>query len=122
MNAEQVLINWEHYLNSYDIQGIVQLYETDAVLWGTFSKIIRDNHELIKEYFCGLFKKKQLKVKFSTKSNRKYSDTCIFSGTYEFSYLKDELISFPARYTFVMCKNNAGDYKIVEHHSSLVPG
>ena len=121
MDADQVLINWEHCLNCNDLQGIVDLYESNAVLWGTFSNIIRDNPELIKEYFSGLFEKKQLKVQFSKKYNREYSDTCIFSGTYEFSYLEDEQIYFPARYTFVVCKNNTGDYKIVEHHSSLIP-
>ena len=121
MHADQVLTCWENCLNDNDLQGIIDLYEVDAVLWGTFSKNIRDKQELIKEYFYGLFEKKQLKVQFGKKSSRQYSSVYIFSGTYKFSYLEDEVISFPARYTFVISKNSSGDYKIVEHHSSLMP-
>ena len=94
MDAEKIIKNWENYLNNKDLQSIVGLYEADAILWGTFSKIIRDNSELIKEYFIGLFENKQLKVEFKTKTNRIFSNTYIFSGLYEFSYLDDDTVYF----------------------------
>ena len=122
MDADQVLNNWEQCLNSGDLQGIVNLYSTDAVLWGTFSKVIRNNHKLIKEYFDGLFKKKQLKVQFNSQYSRSYSDVYIYSGEYEFSFMEDEKVCIPARYTIVVYENNTGEFKIVEHHSSLFPG
>ena len=121
MSADQVLAQWEKSLNSGDLQSIVNLYAYDAILWSTFSKIIRNHPDLIKQYFEELFRKTKLKVNFSSSQTRVFENTHIYSGTYEFSYMDKELITFPARFTFVICKDNAGDYKIVEHHSSLIP-
>ena len=121
MNAHQVIKQWEDCLNSGELENIVNLYADDAVLWGTFSKIIRDKSDLIQEYFKGLFQKQELQVNFGTIHSRVYEDTHIFSGMYEFSYMDEKLISHPARFTFVICKNESGNFEIVEHHSSLIP-
>jgi len=121
MDANSVINKWEECLNDYDLDGIVELYSNNAVLWGTFSKVIRDNSDLISEYFHGLFEKRELNVNFSSKDSRSYENTTIFSGTYEFSYMEDELITHHARFTFAVCKEQDGCYKIAEHHSSLIP-
>ncbi len=121
MDANSLISKWEECLNSYDLEGIVELYSENAVLWGTFSKVIRDNSELIGEYFRDLFNKKDLKVNFSSKASRSYENTTIFSGTYEFSYMEDKLITHHARYTFAVCKDDSGCFKIAEHHSSIIP-
>ena len=57
--AENLLRKWEECLNSGDLEGIVSLYTDNAVLWGTFSDIIRDTPELIREYFEILFYRKE---------------------------------------------------------------
>ncbi len=121
MNADQVLKQWEKSLNNGDLTNVVSLYAKDAVLWATFSKIIRNNPDLIEQYFQDLLQKKNFRVNFSSSNGRAYENTHLYSGTYEFSYLDSNLITFPARFTFVICKNEAGGYKIVEHHSSLIP-
>lgn len=121
MDADCLLKQWEEYFNDGDLTSIIKLYASDAILWGTFSKIIRNNPDLIKEYFQGLFLKKNIKVNFNSSSTRVYADTYLYSGTYEFSYIDEELVKFPARFTFVICKDESGSYKIVEHHSSLIP-
>ena len=121
MDAENIIQEWEICLNKNDLNAIVGLYLEDAMLWGTFSKVMRGTSELIQEYFQGLFAKQELKVNFSTISSRKYGDTTVFSGTYEFSYREKEMITHAARFTFVVCKDNNGNFKIAEHHSSLVP-
>lgn len=121
MDADQILDQWEKYLNDGDLPNIVKLYANDAILWGTFSKVIRNNPDLIKEYFQELLLKKNFKVDINSSSARVYSDTYLYSGTYEFSYVDKELVKFPARFTFVICKDESGSYKIVEHHSSLIP-
>ena len=95
MNADQVLKRWGECLNSYDLVNIVNLYSSDAVLWGTFSKIIRNDSRLIEQYFEGLFQKDSLNVNFSSINPRVYSDTHFYSGTYEFSYVEKRLIIFP---------------------------
>ena len=105
MDAKYVINNWETCLNTVDLKGIVDLYINGAVLWGTFSQVIRDSSELIQEYFQSLFAKQGLKVNFSSIKSQSYGDTTIFSGTYEFSYLEGELVTYPARFTFVVCKD-----------------
>ena len=121
MEAKDVISKWEGYLNNSELSGIVNLYLDNAVLWGTFSNHIRNNSELISEYFQSLLQKKELKVNFSSTTTRTYADISIFSGTYEFSYMEEELVIHRARYTFVVCKDDSGNYKIAEHHSSLIP-
>ena len=121
MEAKDVISKWEECLNNSELNSIVNLYFDNAVLWGTFSKVIRDNSELISEYFQNLYRKKELKVNFSSTTVRTFGEISVFSGTYEFSYLEEELVTHYARYTFVVCKDDSGNYKIAEHHSSLIP-
>lgn len=122
MNAKQVIISWEEYLNSANLNNLVDLYAHDAVLWGTFSNVIRNKSDLIREYFQDLFKKRDIKVSFNDSYNRVYEDMHLYSGTYKFSYIDQKLKIINARYTFVVCKDSNGKYKIVEHHSSVIPG
>ena len=121
MEADKILSEWGECINTHDLVRILSLYEKEAVLWGTFSKILRDNHELIKAYFVDLFSRDNLAVKFKSSKNRVYANTYIYSGSYDLSYMEQELIVLPARYTFVIRKFDDNDFKIVEHHSSLVP-
>ena len=120
--AENLLKKWEVCLNNKDLEGIVSLYTEDAVLWGTFSDIIRDNHELIREYFEVLFIKDNLHVAFGESNLRSFGEAAIYSGEYEFSYQGDEEVKCPARFSFVFYRNKEGEYRIIDHHSSLVPG
>jgi len=121
MDADDVIKDWENRLNNCDLKGIASLYLDNAVLWGTFSQVIRGTTELIQEYFSGLFAKQELKVNFSSITSRIYGDTTILSGTYEFSYREEDMITHAARFTFVVCKDKHGNNKIAEHHSSLIP-
>ena len=119
--AESLLRKWEVCLNNADLEGIVSLYTDNAVLWGTFSDIIRDNPELIREYFEALFLRENLKVKFGSSNLRSFGQAAIYSGEYEFSYQSDEIVKCPARFSFVFYKDESGSYKIIDHHSSLTP-
>ena len=121
MDADYILKEWQTYINNGDLPSIVKLYASNAMLWGTFSTILCDSPDLIKNYFQEIFKRKNLTVNFCSANNRVYSGVSIYSGTYELSYEDKELISLSARYTFVICKDATGNYKIVEHHSSLIP-
>ncbi len=118
---DDLIKKWEICLNRKDLDGMIELYAKDAILWGTFSEIIRDKHELIREYFQQLFIKNELNVRFSKTICRNYMETTIVSGLYEFSYTEENLITHPARFTFVICNIGDGKFKIVEHHSSLLP-
>jgi hypothetical protein len=119
--AENLLKRWEFCLNKGDLSGIVDLYSESAVLWGTFSDIIRDNPELIREYFQNLFERKNLKVTFGTSNLRSFGQAAIYSGEYEFSYEDNGVVRCPARFSFVFYKQGNDPYKIIDHHSSLIP-
>ncbi len=118
---ENILRKWEACLNNCDLDGIVNLYAENAVLWGTFSEIIRDNHKLIHEYFEALFLMQDLKVNFGATNVRSFGQAAIYSGEYEFSYQSEELVKCPARFSFVIYKQDNGEFKIIDHHSSLMP-
>ncbi|MGH1536570.1 MAG: nuclear transport factor 2 family protein [Gammaproteobacteria bacterium] len=119
--AENLLKKWEVCLNNGDLDGIVRLYTDDAVLWGTFSDVIRDRHELIREYFEVLFLRKNLKVKFGESNLRSFGQAAIYSGEYEFSYEDNKTMKCPARFSFVFYKDKNNNYRIIDHHSSLIP-
>jgi len=121
-DARRILQQWEEYLNRGDLRNILTLYADDAVLWGTFSKVVRDNSDSIREYFQKLLQKKNLKVNFSTVGHRRiYEDVHLFFGTYEFSHEHEKPVIFPARFTFLIHRVENGSYKIAEHHSSVIP-
>ena len=119
--AENLLKKWETCLNNGDLEGIVSLYADNAVLWGTFSDIIRDNPELIREYFEALFLRDNLKVEFGDSNLRSFGEAAIYSGEYEFTYNDGGEVKSPARFSFVFYKDKDRQYKIIDHHSSLVP-
>ncbi len=119
--SESLLRKWETCLNNGDLDGIVNLYAENAVLWGTFSEVIRDNRKLIRKYFETLFLMQNIKVKFGTPNVRSFGQAAIYSGEYEFSYQSDELVKCPARFSFVFYRGDNGEFKIIDHHSSLVP-
>lgn len=121
--AENLLRAWEVCLNNTDLDGIISLYTEDAVLWGTFSEVIRDTPVLIRDYFEVLFNRKNLKVHFGPSNLRSFGQAAIYSGEYEFSYENDEnkLVKCPARFSFVFYKDGNDSYKIIDHHSSLTP-
>ena len=121
LDAEQALKRWENSLNEGDLEGILSLYASDAVLWGTFSETIRDDRGLIRGYFEALLQRKNVGVTFGATVHRVYRDVHLFSGTYEFSYEDGGPVILPSRFTFVICKVEDGSYRIVEHHSSLMP-
>lgn len=121
LDAEQTLRQWENSLNKNDLPGVLALYASDAVLWGTFSKTIRNTPDLIREYFEALLQKENVRVVFGATESKVYKGVHLFSGSYEFSYEDDGIVVFPSRFTFAVCKVEDGSYKIIEHHSSVMP-
>jgi uncharacterized protein (TIGR02246 family) len=112
---------WGKALASRDSKNITALYAPEAVLLATFSNEL-DTPQEISNYFVGLTKKPDLKVKFEKQNVKVFDDnTASNSGLYTFSFTeKGKTVSVPARYTFTYEKIN-GKWSIVEHHSSLRP-
>ncbi len=113
---------WIDAMSSHDVERVVALYDTEAVLWGTRSPTLRDNPATVREYFNILRTvPPSYKAVLGEQRIRVYGDIAINSGTYTFSEVREgKQITRPARFSFVY-RNRGGRWLIVDHHSSAVP-
>jgi uncharacterized protein (TIGR02246 family) len=114
--------SWGKTLATRDAKKIAGQYAPDAVLLATFTNKIQTPEARLK-YFQGLAKNDGLRVKFNTMVARTLAnDTVSLSGLYTFMYedAQGRTVKAPARYTFVW-ENRNGEWKVVEHHSSVRP-
>ncbi|WP_019589537.1 MULTISPECIES: SgcJ/EcaC family oxidoreductase [unclassified Thioalkalivibrio] len=119
--AEELFERWNDALKTGDADRVTDCYAEDAVLLPTVSNVPRTTRDEIRDYFRHFLEKRpegtinQRNVKFGC---NKLTD----AGTYTFR-VRDggEVREVPARYTFVY-ENRDGEWKIVHHHSSMMPG
>jgi uncharacterized protein (TIGR02246 family) len=113
---------WADGMTRHDIEGVLALYDSEAVLWGTRSPTLRDNPASVREYFNILRTvPPSYKAVLGEQRIRIYGDIAINTGTYTFSEVRDgKEILRPARFSFVY-RNRDGRWLIVDHHSSAVP-
>lgn len=111
---------WNDALQTLDPDKVVELYAQDAVLLPTLSNAVRHNHEEIRDYFVH-FLQKRPRGTINESNIRQFADTAIHSGIYTFELTADDQTSEArCRFTYVY-SNVSGEWKIVEHHSSLMP-
>ena len=113
---------WINGMTRHDIEGVLALYDSEAVLWGTRSPTLRDNPATVREYFNILRAvPPSYKAVLGEQRIRIYGDIAINTGTYTFSEVRDgKEIVRPARFSFIY-RNRNGRWLIVDHHSSAVP-
>ncbi len=113
---------WINGMTRHDIEGVLALYDSETVLWGTRSPTLRDNPTTVREYFNILRTvPPSYKAVLGEQRIRVYGDIAINTGTYTFSEVRDgKEIVRPARFSFVY-RNRNGRWLIVDHHSSAVP-
>jgi uncharacterized protein (TIGR02246 family) len=122
--SKQEIVNlfsrWNDALKTGDSHTVTQEYAPHAVLLPTVSNQARRNHQQIKHYF-DQFLVKQPQGELVQCNVRKYDHLAVNSGIYRFYLmekgLKKEVL---ARYTYVYEKFG-NDWKIIEHHSSVLP-
>ena len=113
---------WINGMSRHNIEGVLALYDPEAVLWGTRSPTLRDNPTAVREYFNILRTvPPSYKAVLGEQRIRIYDDIAINTGTYTFSEVRDgKEIVRPARFSFVY-RNRDGRWLIVDHHSSAAP-
>jgi uncharacterized protein (TIGR02246 family) len=113
---------WADAMTRHDIEGVLALYDPQAVLWGTRSPTLRDKPATVGQYFDILRTvPPSYKAVLGEQRIRIYDDIAINTGTYTFSEERDgKQILRPARFSFVY-RNSGGRWLIVDHHSSAVP-
>ena len=92
-------MKWAQTLGQNDPDGVVALYATNGVLWGTLSPTVRADRAALRDYFVTAFRVlPNLKVTFGQQLIRVYGPTAVNTGYYTFSYAKDgETKTLPAR-------------------------
>lgn len=115
--------SWIDGMTRHDIDRVVALYDSDAVLWGTRSAALRDTPAAVRDYF-GILRTvpPSYKVTLGEQRIRVYGNTAIDTGTYTFSELHDgKEVLRPSRFSMVFRHHDDGRWMIVDHHSSAVP-
>ena len=114
--ASELLKKWVSVVKGGDPKQVVNLYWDDGILLGTFSNKERVGHELILEYFENLLKS-PVDVEIVSEHPHDFESAAVNSGLYNF-VTNGKTIN--ARFSFVYNKDN-DEWKIVSHHSSVMP-
>tara|TARA_B100001750_G_C15044549_1_gene368332 strand:+ start:90 stop:452 length:363 start_codon:yes stop_codon:yes gene_type:complete len=113
--ASELLQKWISTIKNGDPKQVVSLYRDDGILLGTFSNKERVGHELIIEYFENLLKS-PVEVKIVSENPHVFGSDAVNSGHYNFMTNGKTI---RARFSFVYHKDD--EWKIVSHHSSVIP-
>ena len=114
---------WVDAFNKRDATRIRELYDADAVLWGTSAQRIVAGSSAIADYFKTLEAPQRSPVTASLGEQRirVYGDIAIDTGSYTFWITRDgKQEPIPARYSMVF-RHHGGKWLIVDHHSSRAP-
>jgi len=116
-SAIQTLYKWKENFDSKNLENIVNIYSSNAILVSTFGDILQ-GREAIKKYFVGLFKKDNLSVTYlDTPIETQIDGSTMFTGIYNFSYIENgKKENVQARYSIIV-----KDGQIIKQHSSQVP-
>ena len=112
---------WAAAFNRGDLNGLVNLYDKDALLWGISSSGVRKGTSAIRDYYAKLFKAfPGTRISLEESNLRVYGEAAVSSGVYAMRRTSGEggdgVTS--ARFTVVYAKRD-GKWMIVDHHSSL---
>jgi len=119
-SIQRVTDEWAKTLNAHDPIKVAALYDESFILYATLKTRINTMEGLV-QYFTDLVKRDSFKVVFNEQSIRVYGATAVNSGIYTFSYKENGKVKeLVARFTFVYALTPAG-WKIVDHHSSVLP-
>lgn len=124
-DAWKTIEQWIDCVRRKDIETIVTLYsETDCAFWGTFGDHLRQSQEEVKSYFDRFLDCESIRCRITSSVTRELSPEIVaFSGVYAFNIVKqagDAEVEAVGRFTCTLRKQN-GEWKLVEHHSSLMP-
>ena len=115
--ASELLQKWVSAVKGGDPKQVTDLYHEDAILLGTFSNKERIGHTLILEYFENLLKS-PVEVEIVSEHFSTEMGFSVNSGLYNF-VTGGKTIN--ARFSFVQQNRGNGVWKIVSHHSSVIP-
>ncbi len=114
---------WAEAYNSGGSDAVTSLYAKDAVLWGTSSASIKKGAGAIKAYFeASNSRFPGLQAKIMETVTQEFGNVAITAGVYEISNVVNGTPEWviSARFSFAYARDG-GEWKIVHHHSSMMP-
>lgn len=114
---------WIQAFNAGDAASVCALYHPEAVLWGTTASALITTPQGLRQYFDGhCAAVSRPSISLGAYRVRVYAGTAINTGSYTLHTLVNgQARALPARFSFTYCKVG-GEWLIVDHHSSFVPG
>jgi uncharacterized protein (TIGR02246 family) len=120
-DVKALLSGWAEAFSAMDVETILQYYSKDAVLWGTFSSELRTTPQAIRDYFSPYFSLRAHSIEIEDIFIQTYGGMAVANGLYRVSLLRENrLESARARFSFT-CLKRGHRWKIVNHHSSVMP-
>jgi uncharacterized protein (TIGR02246 family) len=121
-DVKQALAEWTKAVETGTVEEIIALYDKDATMLSAFALDPLTSHKQLRGYYSKVVKEPNRKVDVTKQDVRVFGDVAMNTGLYVFHYEQDgEPLELPARFTFVY-KLKDGQWKIISHHSSRVPG
>lgn len=121
-DVKSALSAWTKALETGTVDEIVSLYDKDAVMLSAFAIDPLTTTEQLKKYYSKVVKEPNRTVDVTAQDVRQFGNVATNTGLYVFHYTQEgEPVDVPARFTFVYTLQN-GQWKIISHHSSRVPG
>jgi|SRR4030088_2633244 uncharacterized protein (TIGR02246 family) len=119
--AYEIVKRWAEIFNAGEPDAVAALYAPDATIWGTLGQKLTTKPADIRTYFIEAARA-GLKVKLGEHVSSLISETsAVDAGDYEFARATGgQTALFPARYSFVLVKQN-GAWMIAHQHSSFLP-
>lgn len=119
--APEALIQaWAAAFNECSAEKLAALYHPQATLWGTNAGALTTSPEGIRVYFEGACAMRPpVRVTVGQVVGRLHGGAATVSGTYDFAR---EGSAIRARYSMALVAGADGAWRIVQHHSSVLPG
>jgi len=116
---------WNEALLSKDPKKVVALYTEDVTFLPTLSSDFKMGKSGAEEYFIHFLEKNPEGKIIAEKVQKLSENSYSHSGLYDFEVDNEEKEGerkvVRARFTFVWEKDKEGKWKIIHHHSSLLP-
>jgi uncharacterized protein (TIGR02246 family) len=120
-DASAIVDRWAASLGANDVDAVLKLYTSDALVHGISSPKLCSGSGAIREYFKTAPESGN-KVTIGERHMAVLADAAVMGvGFYQVNVLQDGVrVPRSARFTFVMVKRGS-DWLIAHHHSSTVP-
>lgn len=120
---KDILNQWMSAVNKADAEGILSLYDPQAVLIPTFSNRVLNTPEKLRDYFETLGSRPELSIALHEKTliiQELENSAYVLGGIYNWRFAVDgEVLNFEARFSYVMDVSKPNP--ILHHHSSQIP-